>query len=225
MTEPKPGYLRETAAAYDLVAEDYAELLREELAGKPLDRALLAAFAEAAAQFAGAEVADVGCGPGRIAGHLRSLGLTVTGIDLSSEMLKVARRDHPGIRFQQGSMLDLPLPEASLAGVLAWYSIIHLPPAELPRVFAQFFRVLRPGGQLLLAFQAGQEKRRITHAYGHDVALDAYRLPPDEIEQLLVTAGFGLRASVLRQAEAWEKTPQAYLLAEKPGRPAQSPVP
>lgn len=213
---PKPAYLRETKAAYDLVAEDYAKLLRGELDGKPLDRAILAVFAEAARQLAEAEVADVGCGPGRITDYLRSLGVAAFGIDLSAEMVAVARRDYPGVRFWQGSMLDLKLPEASLAGLLAWYSIIHLPPAELPGIFAQFFRVLRPGGQLLLAFQAGKEKHRITKAYGHEITLDAYRLPPAEIKQLLAAAGFELRVSILRQPDAGEKTPQAYLLAEKP---------
>jgi ubiquinone/menaquinone biosynthesis C-methylase UbiE len=85
--------------AYDTVAVDYADLLRTALAAKPLDRALLAAFAEMVQAAGGGPVADVGCGPGWVTAHLHSLGLDVFGIDLSPAMLAVARRDHPELRF------------------------------------------------------------------------------------------------------------------------------
>ncbi|MFE9404030.1 class I SAM-dependent methyltransferase [Streptomyces sp. NPDC006530] len=49
----------------------------------------------------------MGCGTGRITAHLRELGLDVFGIDLSPGMVEVARRDHPGLRFDVGSMTDL----------------------------------------------------------------------------------------------------------------------
>lgn len=217
MVPAAPSYLHETRAAYDLVAVDYARLLHDELQGKALDRALLRAFAESAGQFSQALVADVGCGTGRITGYLRGLGLNAFGIDLSPGMLAVARRDYPGVRFEEGSMVELDLPENSLAGLLAWYSIIHVPPAALPTVFTGFHRVLLPSGQLLLAFQAGNEKRRIENAYGHEIALDAYRLPPEQIAELLGDAGFHVQEHVLREPDENEKTPQAYLLAQKPG--------
>jgi 2-polyprenyl-3-methyl-5-hydroxy-6-metoxy-1,4-benzoquinol methylase len=49
---------------------------------------------------------DVGCGTGRITAHLRQLGVDVFGIDLSPGMIEVARRDHPGLRFDLGSMTE-----------------------------------------------------------------------------------------------------------------------
>jgi trans-aconitate methyltransferase len=73
---PQPSYLRTTGAAYDTVAADYAELLGTELAAKPLNRALLAAFAELAQAAGVGPVADLGCGPGRMTAHLHSLGLS-----------------------------------------------------------------------------------------------------------------------------------------------------
>jgi SAM-dependent methyltransferase len=76
-------------------------------------------------------VADVGCGPGRITAYLRELGVDAFGIDLSPAMIGVARRDHPGLRFEVGSMTDLDLADASVAGLVAWYSLIHVPDDEI----------------------------------------------------------------------------------------------
>ena len=73
-------------------------------------------------------------------------------------MIEVARRDHPGLRFEVGSMTDLDLPAASVTGLLAWWSLhIHIPDDEVPTVFGHFHRVLRPGGPLQLGFHVGDE--------------------------------------------------------------------
>ncbi|WP_435154363.1 class I SAM-dependent DNA methyltransferase [Amycolatopsis sacchari] len=211
MTEP--AFVTETRAAYDTVAADYAEVLRDLLADSTFDRAMLGAFAELVPE---GRVAEIGCGPGRIAAHLASLGLDVFGVDLSPQMVEVARERYPGLRFEVGTMLALDLPDASLDGLVAWYSIIHTPPERLPEVFAEFARVLKPGGYLLLAFQAGDDHRHhIEHAYNHDVSLDAYRLSPDRIGELLSAAGFEETARLVRRPEGVEKTPQAYLLSQR----------
>ncbi|MEV4148118.1 methyltransferase domain-containing protein [Amycolatopsis sp. NPDC049691] len=213
MTEP--AYVTETRTAYDTVAEAYAEAARDELDSSPWDRAMLGTFAELVGKTG--SVGDLGCGPGRLTGHLASLGLDVFGVDLSPGMVSVARRTYPELRFEVGSMSALALADGSLAGALAWYSLIHTPPEQLPGLVAELARVLAPGGRLLTAFQVGDERRHVSRGYGHEVSFDAYRLPPDFVAGLFEAAGLVLEARLVRAPQEPEQVPQAYLLARKPG--------
>src|SRR5690349_10665090 len=96
---------RALAASYDRVAGEYTARIADELDGKPLDRALLHAFAE---QVGGAgTVADIGCGPGHVAAFLAASGAQVEGIDLSEGMVAQARRRYPALAFRQGDMRAL----------------------------------------------------------------------------------------------------------------------
>jgi SAM-dependent methyltransferase len=221
MTEP--DFLSTTRAFYDAVAADYADHFRDSLENQPLDRAMLAGFAEVVRAAGGGPVADLGCGPGRVTAHLHALGLPVSGVDLSSQMVELARRTNPGVRFDEGSMLSLDLPDGALGGIVAWYSIIHTPQERLPDVFAEFHRVLAPGGHLLVAFQVGDEPLHLAQPFGHAVSLDFQRRQPDHIAELLRQAGLAVRARLLREPEEGvEKTPQAYLLARKPADDSRS---
>ena len=209
-------FLSATRTFYDTVADDYADQFRDGLDGRPLDRALLAVYA----QLVGGEgtVADLGCGPGRTTAHLASLGLPVFGLDLSEGMLAIARRENPGLRFEQGSMLELDLADGGLAGVVSWYSSIHTPVDRLPSLFAEFHRVLAPGGHLLLAFQAGEVPRRHENPWGHPVSLDFQRRRPEHMADLLTAAGFTLLSRTVREPDEAlaEPVPQAFLMARKP---------
>lgn len=220
--------LHETRTFYDAIAHDYDERYRDVLAGMPLERAMLGAFTELVQgtrddrddrgdQRDPGPVADLGCGPGRVTAHLSGLGLSVFGVDLSPAMVALARRTYPELRFEEGSMTGLDLPDASLGGIVAWYSLIHLPLERLPQVFAEFHRVLAPGAPLLVAFQVGDEPLRIDQPFGHPVSLDFRRRQPDDIAALLADAGLPVRARLLREpGAATETAPQATLLAGKP---------
>ncbi|MCZ2827056.1 MULTISPECIES: class I SAM-dependent DNA methyltransferase [unclassified Modestobacter] len=208
-------HLAETRAAYDTVAASYEELVRTALAESPMDRALLGVLAEQVRAAGGGPVGDLGCGPGRITAHLDALGVEAFGVDLSPGMVEIARRRHPQLRFEVGSLTGLPLPDGGLAGALAWYSVIHTAPERQPQVFGELARVLRPGAPLLVAFQAGDDDP-VHHrqGYGHDISLHGWRLDPDRVEEQLTTAGCGVRTRVLREPEPpHEKSRQAYLLA------------
>lgn len=133
-------------------------------------------------------------------------------------MLAIARRENPGLRFEQGAMQRLDLPDGSLDGVVSYYSTIHTPEDELPALYAEFRRVLAPGGHLLLAFQAGDEPRRYESAFGHRVALDFRRMRPERVAALLEAAGFTVVQHSVRAADTahGETTPHAFLIARTP---------
>jgi SAM-dependent methyltransferase len=218
-SRPDPDFVRRTRASYDALAEDYAEWIRDELAAKPLDRALLDGFAELVRAAGAGPIADIGCGSGRVTAHLHGRGLPVFGIDLSPRMVAVARRTYPGLRFQEGSMMALQLEDGALGGIVAWYSTIHIPDDRLPDVFAEFCRALAPGGYVQLAFQAGDELAHLTEARGHQISLDFHRRQPDGVAQLLSQAGLAVRAHTMREPDEDgdfpEQTRQCFMLARK----------
>lgn len=203
-------------STYDAVAESYARLLPDARFEAPADHGMIRAFVAHVTEGNAQSVVDAGCGTGRMTRLLASLGVDVSGIDLSPGMISVARRNYPGLSFDAAGLSELPFADMQLGGVFAWYSIIHSPPEELPRVFAEFFRVLTPGGHALLSFQVGEGHRHLSRAYGHDVSLESQLFTPETIAGLLTDSGFSVIARMTRQARAQEKTPQAVLLAHRP---------
>lgn len=200
--------------SYDAVAEDYAASFRDELAGKPLDRALLASLAEQAGDKG--PIADVGCGPGHVAAWLASRGLTTVGIDLSPRMVAVGRREYPRVEFRVGDILQLPAADSEFAAIVAFYSIIHLDPGELRRAFPELHRVLRPNGLVLAAFHAGSEVRHLAEWWGHAVDVDFRFYDPAEVAAVMAGAGFRVEARLERLSYPGEAgTRRAYLLARR----------
>lgn len=89
-------------------------------------------------------VLDNGCGPGHLTAYLRSLDVDAYGIDLVTEFIDHARVSYPCGRYEIGSMHRLPFADHSVAGILAWYSLIHLCPDELDGVLLAGRRTGRP---------------------------------------------------------------------------------
>ncbi len=210
------NFLRATRSSYNAVAPSYLARFGTELDAKPLDRALLGAFAEIVRdRLGGGPVADMGCGPGHITAYLTALGLDTVGIDLSDKMVDLARRTYPGVRFDQGSMTSLGLSDRSLSAIVAFYSIIHIPDGHLPMVFADFHRVLRPDGVLLLSFQVGDEERHLTEWHGHEVDMYAYLRRPEAVVRWLEEAGLAVSLQLVREPEPTETLDRCYLMARR----------
>ena len=215
-----PDYITATRASYDAVADAYADQFSDELRRKPLDRALLAAFAEQVSAGAGdtrtARVWDIGCGPGHVTAFLAGLGLDAAGIDLSDRMVAQARARHPDLEFSVGSMIALPAPDGSWDGLISFYSLIHLvDDADVRTALAEFRRVLADGGLLLLAVHAGEEVRHSQEWFGAAVDVSFRFFDPGWLTAELERAGFTIEALTRRQPYpgAEVATERAYLLA------------
>lgn len=199
-----PDHVR---TCYDTVAKEYADRFAGELAHKPLDRELLRRFAT---EVHG-PVLDLGCGPGHVTAFLKECGADVCGQDLSPELIAEARQRHPNIPFETGDMLDLPDPDGSAAGVVAFYAIVHFTPDQLARALAEIHRVLRPGGRVLLSFHIGREVVHVDEFLGQPVPLDFIFFQPQDVAVELTGAGFD-------QVEVIERDP--YPEVEYPSRRA-----
>jgi ubiquinone/menaquinone biosynthesis C-methylase UbiE len=130
-------------------------------------------------------VLDVGCGPGHLTAHLRSLGVDATGIDLVPEFIDHARATYPDARFELGSMQQLLVPDESVTGVLAWYSLIHLCPDDLDGALVELRRVTATDATLVVGFFDGDEIVDFAHK-----VVTAYFWPADELSARLRRAGF-----------------------------------
>ncbi|MEU1163771.1 class I SAM-dependent DNA methyltransferase [Streptomyces sp. NPDC090075] len=211
-------FIETTRTSYDMIAKDYTAAFPG-LPERPVDMSMIAAFTALVKANGTAPVADLGSGPGHITAHLNDdLGVPAFGIDLSPAMVALAREAHPGLRFHRGSMTSLDLPDATLGGILALYSIIHIPDAHLPATFAGFHRALVPGGHVLLAFQKGETPGlHLTERFGHEIDLHYHWRPAYAVGDMLAKAGLDVAATLIREPVESEKWPRAFVLARKPG--------
>jgi SAM-dependent methyltransferase len=204
-----------TQHSYDKVAYEYATRIYGELEHKPLDRELLDRFAD---RVRGMGLAcDLGCGPGHVARYLHERGVDVLGIDLSPGMVQQARKLNPSITFEQADMRALPASDGAWAGVAAFYSLIHIPPAELAGVLGEIRRVLKPGGRLLAAFHIGDETVHLDEWWGQKVSVDFHFFRPDEFACQLRNAGFEVEEVIEREPYPDVEHPsrRAYIFASR----------
>ena len=166
--------------AYGVMAESYIELVRtNEMHNDDL------ALIDRRLSIRPGTVLDAGCGPGHLTAHLRSLEVDAIGLDVVPKFIDHARATYPDGRYELGSMRQLPFPDRSVAGILAWYSLIHVPPDELDDVLAELRRVVRSAGALVAGFFDGDAVAPFDHK-----VTTAYFWPVDEFAARLQRAGF-----------------------------------
>jgi SAM-dependent methyltransferase len=201
-------------ASYDAVADEYVKRVGGELEHKPFDRELVDRFAEQVIKLGA--VADIGCGPGHVTRYLHDRGVQMCGVDLSSEMVKHASFLNPGIEFAEADMRTLPVPDGMWAGIVALYSLIHIPREEVVDVLREFKRALRPGGVLLLGFHEGDQVMHLDDWWDRKVCVDFVFFQPDEMRKYLESAGFTV-VEVLRRApyapEVEHQSHRCYVVA------------
>ena len=207
----------EVRSSYDQVADEYARRIHSELAHKPFDRDLLDGFATRVKGRG--PVGDMGCGPGMVAAYLAAQGVSsVFGVDISPRMISRATELYPGLEFRVGDFGTIDAPDDSLAGITAFYSLIHTPRPDVQRVLKEFQRVLAPGGLLLLAFHVGREVRHASEWWGSAVDIDFVFFETSEMLTYVWNAGFDTELDVEREPypEIELQTRRGYILARNP---------
>jgi len=213
------GELEDTRRSYDLVADRYSAELSGELAGKPLDRALLVALAELAG---GGCIVDVGAGPGHVAAHLASCGTAAIGLDLSPGMCAVGHRD-TGLPFAAADMVGLPLSSGAVTGIVCFYALIHLDTPGRASAYREFSRVLGRGGYALVAFHTsdaevpvGGERAR-KDWWGYEVDLVFRFLDPATEVKSMAEVGLELVARMDRgpHPDVEHLSQRSYLLVRR----------
>lgn len=205
-------------SGYDCIAAEYERRIYDELRHKPFDRELLDRFAESVRDRGVA--CDMGCGPGQVARYLQGRGIQVCGVDLSEGMLQRARQLNPRIEFFQDDMRSLSVPENTWAGIAAFYAIVNLSQAEVAQSLKEMFRVLKPGGRLLITFHIGDDVPQLEEdVWGHRVSLEFTFFRPGTVLVYLRDAGFQIDEVVERepyQPDVEYQSRRAYIFAHKP---------
>ncbi len=201
---------------YDAIAKEWAEAFSDEHEKKPKDRELLRRFSQMIGD--GKPVWDFGCGPGNTTKYLKNLGVDISGLDLSEKMLEQAKTIHPDINFRKGNILDLEFENDSIAGVVAFYAIIHFTQEQIRITFREVFRVLKPGGIFFLTFHIGEKTIHLDEFLGKQINIDFIFFTVDFISSCLNESGF-------EKIEIIEREPypgveyqsrRAYVFAVKP---------
>lgn len=214
----RPADLDVVREAYDQVADNYAHMVATtgmgDIRRHPWLKASIDAFADTVADLG--PVPDVGCGPGTVTGYLAERGVDISGVDLSPRMIENARRLYPQCRFSVASATELDLDEASLGGVLGWWSLFNLPRAVLPQVLALFARALKPGGHFITATHVGDQDAVRTEAYGGvPVRWTTHQWRPEQLVDLIDQAGLHPVAE-LRLPANGQTGPGVIVMAERP---------
>lgn len=143
----------------------------------------------------GGEVLDIGCAGGRDEKFLIENGFVPTGIDLSQEMLTIAKQAVPAARFLLMDALTLQFSEQSFDAVLASAVLLHLSRSDVPLAIQQIRLVLKPYGYLFIGVKEGIGEKHVIDklSFGHTRLFTFFE--QSEIESLIEKAGFKIKLS------------------------------
>lgn len=207
--------IKKNVKCYNEVASNYADKFGDELSHKLFDRLLLKEFASVNKD--NGPVADFGCGPGQTTKYLFDHGVKeIIGVDISTEMVSIAQKTSPEIKFENGDILNLPYTANYFGNAIAFYAIVHFSNDQMKIAFTEIHRVLKKGGQFLFSFHVGDEVIHFDTFLDKEVDIDFFFFQTDEIVALLNETGFKLVDVVERYPYKEEyASKRAYIWAKK----------
>ena len=190
------SYIRQTIDTYDAIASDYLEKWRD----GAFESEWLHSFSDALPR--GAAVVDLGSGPGRDSAELRRLGLNPICIDRSIEMLRAGASEYANERVL-GDITSLPVRDASIFGIWANASLLHLSPEEFARGIAEIRRILVTEGRLYLSLKEGIGSKRETKQWGKPRWFQYWQA--SDLDEVLESCGFAIEKSGKEQTpnDSW----------------------
>jgi ubiquinone/menaquinone biosynthesis C-methylase UbiE len=165
-----------------------------------------------------AKILDVGCGVGVDSGFVKSKGFEIIGLDLSKEMLNLARQKFPQIDFREQDIRDLNFPPESFDGIIASCSLIHIPKKDVPSLIESFHKILKKEGVIYIALQGGKsEEIYIDELFKPDEKLFVNIISFEEIKNLLVKNGLSIVKKYEREPKSKEELnyTKLYVIAKK----------
>ncbi len=201
---------------YDTVAIEYAEKFCGEHEKKPQDREILFRFSQ---EVVGKKpIWDFGCGPGQTTQYLRNLGTEISGLDISEKLIEQANIVNLGITFRKGNILDLNFKNETIAGIVAFYAIVHFSQDQLKKAFREIFRVLQPGGVFLFTYHIGEKVIHLDEFLGKPVEIDFVFFKTDFIFACIKDTGFDDIEIIERDPypDVEYQSRRAYVFAKKP---------
>lgn len=200
---------KEAVLVYDKIAESYANEFSE-----PSD--YIDEFLNLLTKDG--RILDVGCGVGVDANHMASKGFKVIGIDLSNEMLNIAKRKFPGIKFERLDMRELSLEPGSFDGIFVAFSLIHIPKKDVPNILKRLYGFLKKDGIIYIAIQEGDSQEiSVTEPLKPNEKIFLNINSSSEIKTLLKDAGFSIIKEYKRETKSKEELDfiKYFILANK----------
>jgi len=199
-------------STYNKIADEYTKQYFNELTDTPwIDR-----FLDCLPK--GAKILDIGCGPGTFTGYVANKGYKIKGIDLSSKMINIAREKVPGIDFKVADMRKLSYEGEVFDGLLAAYSLIHIPSKEMVATLKGFYRILQKGGVLLVIAQKGEPDKIVDELLKEGERIFVNFFTKSRLSKFLKKAGFEIKFQEETEMQDSDSLSDRviYAIAQKP---------
>ena len=152
------------------------------------------------------KILDAGCGTGVDVAYMASKGFEVTGVDLSEKMLNIARENNPNTNFIKGDIRQLNFEPNTYDGIIASFSLIHVPKKDIDTTVENFYEFLKPNGIIYIGLQEGESQELlITEPLKPDEKIFLNIISTDEIKGMLTKAGFTILEEYSRPSENKEE--------------------